>query len=54
MAAPYKALQPIYIDGVLAFDTNHEVPDDHVKRFDLSDLVAREGTKAAEKAQSES
>ena len=54
MTEPYIAKEPIRIDGVLAFDTGHVVPDEHVKQYDLSAQVARRGTKAAEQAQNES
>lgn len=49
-AQPYLAIEPIFIDGVRAFNPGDVVPDGHVERHDLSDKVARAGTKAADKA----
>lgn len=51
MSETYIAKQPIYFDGVLAHDTGHEVPAENVKAHGWDDLVAKQGTKAAEHAQ---
>ncbi len=46
----YIATEPISIDGQPAYQPGHEVHPDNVKLHGLQDRVARQGTKAAEKA----
>lgn len=44
---PWIATEKILLDGVLAHDVGHEVPDENVTRYGWHDLVSRDGTKAA-------
>lgn len=46
----FIANQPIDINGVRAFATGNEVPEGHVERYQLQDLVSKEGTVEAVEA----
>lgn len=50
MAKPYIAKRPIFINGARAYNPGDVVSDAAVKAHSLEELVAREGTQAAEKA----
>lgn len=44
------AKEQLFVDGVLAHNIGDRVPADNVKRNGWDELVAKPGTKAAEKA----
>lgn len=50
MPKPFIAKEPIFINGVRAYNPGDVVSDSAVKAHGLDEQVAREGTQAAEKA----